>query len=498
MRKYVATFFVLLILLVFGLYLAGALKLPQKTPTSISLSIYDMPFSTDPLEYDYAAHHFAFRSVYVTLFSTYKLGRTMPILAESWTTLDEYKSWRFTIRKDMKFASGELITPKIVWQNFMRAALRMKQQNSNSGLFEYLAELEKLDALESKFAGLNYDDKSVFIKFTVPIKNIVNKLSFGLYAIANPKFWNDKGVWLNPKALDASGPYNIKNWSTDSLSYELRQDFPHDLRHENASENLLLAIGNIKDSTIHDIYIGSPNIEPIGSFQFEGPTPSAIRYASCLTWSVKSSICGDRKNRQTLRDLYLHLLEKNGHKFARSFFPLIIQGVRESLPTTNKTDWEILRGSSLRASKYIHPPYKAKPSGNVVAAVEATLDDLAKLYDFKIEVKPLPNQYHTHREIDVIVTSTGILVDNPMEDIRFMFLSKHGIQLPDETGEIIEELNKTHVSIQRINELLWEQAIIWPLGHTTRGLWIKQDAGIDIRQYNSLNPPIDFSWIGVE
>lgn len=496
MKKYL--FFTLIFVLFFASYKAFDHYHLKNRKISITFSGQQMPYTTDPLLYDFIAHHFAFRSVYATLFSTYKLGKTIPILASAWTVPDEYMTWRFTIRKDMKFASGEPITPKIVWQNFMRSALLMKQQGSHSGLLEYLENLEKLTSLNSNFSGLSYDDHTVTLKFKVPLKDVINKISFGLYAIANPNKWDSDGKWKDPKDLDASGPYKIIKWQDSQINYQLRDDYPPDLRHENAAKYLTYIRGvDIKENVL-DIFTGSQDVVPVGNYQFEGPTPSSIRYAACQTWRDKSSICGTRKNRQILRDLFLRELEKTNFKFAKSFFPLLIQGIKQNSFTTKEDEWQLLTKKQLTFFKYVFSGYVMANPTNVIDCVGKAADSLSKNFGLSIEFKTIGKDLKEYYTTDVVTTSTGILVDNPIEDIRFMFLSKHGIQLPDETGEIIEELNKTHMSIQRINELLWEQAIIWPLGHSTRGLWIKQDAGIDIRQYNSLNPPIDFAWIGVQ
>ena len=75
-----------------------------------------------------------------------------------------------------------------------------------------------------------------------------------------------------------------------------------------------------------------------------------------------------------------------------------------------------------------------------------------------------------------------------------MLKSKEGILLQDETGEILKELEKSPLNIQRINELLWEQGLIWPVKHFASGLWARPD--LDFSQINLILPPTKFQWIG--
>jgi hypothetical protein len=89
---------------------------------------------------------------------------------------------------------------------------------------------------------------------------------------------------------------------------------------------------------------------------------------------------------------------------------------------------------------------------------------------------------------------TGILIDDPVDDARFMFKSKEGIRIPDETGEIIAELDRPKPDLQKVNQLIWEQALIWPIAQFSSGVWVKE--GIDYSKIRIDLPPTQISWIG--
>ena len=90
--------------------------------------------------------------------------------------------------------------------------------------------------------------------------------------------------------------------------------------------------------------------------------------------------------------------------------------------------------------------------------------------------------------------ATGISLEEPLDVVRFMFLSEEGIRLPDEDGSIRAELGRENPDIQKINELLWEQAIVWPVMHYSSGLWARGE--IDFSEINLSLPPTDFEWLG--
>ena len=75
-----------------------------------------------------------------------------------------------------------------------------------------------------------------------------------------------------------------------------------------------------------------------------------------------------------------------------------------------------------------------------------------------------------------------------------MFLSKEGIRLPDADGKILGELKKADFDPQVINQLLWDQAIIWPLAHFSVGIWAKSGL-FNFSDVNLSLPPADFQYL---
>ena len=64
---------------------------------------------------------------------------------------------------------------------------------------------------------------------------------------------------------------------------------------------------------------------------------------------------------------------------------------------------------------------------------------------------------------------------------------------PEERAKV-QEMAKQNFSAQRINEILWEQAVIIPIGHFAFGVWVK--GRFDLSMLNPTPPPIEFNWLG--
>jgi hypothetical protein len=248
-----------------------------------------------------------------------------------------------------------------------------------------------------------------------------------------------------------------------------------------------------------DLIMGNSNeVDLKDKYIFYGGTNSSIAYARCRPWNVKGNPCSDRIFRTVLRDSFYKEFERNGEHITRSFFPLAIKGIVElkekSIDFENiQQKFSHYRQIKFNYSKSTNPMFKIF---NI--AVERAILNLG-LSATKVEI-PYETFVHEYNQeltsylAEVYMLATGILIEEPMQDVRFMFFSKEGIRLPDEDGSIRDELEKQIPDLQIINKLLWDQAIIWPVTHYAAGLWAKP--GIDFSLINLIIPPTDFQWLG--
>jgi hypothetical protein len=467
---------------------------------SVIVYLTGAPYSADPIEYDSFYHHVAFRSVLGSLVSQYKAGEYTPEIAHSWTSENDNRKWTFAIRKNLLFEDGTPITPNIVQQSFNRIAILMNNRKSNSGLIEYLEGIENI-AKSGKVSGITADDDSVSFHFTKPMPKALEKISFGLYGIVHPTNYDSStGKWLATKStVISSGPYRIQNWSEKILSLAKRSNYPKELLHPRPIEKIdMFWEKDLFPSSDIDIAMGSELTDPpTAKHTLKAGPPSYISFLRILSWRSKTSVVGSLHNRKVLRNAFYLELEKKGYKPIKSFFPLIIEGIRENSVEEEKSKISKISG------KLVLPDYQqhsvaATLNAKVMTALTESLKnldvgttkesfDLDKLFREIAEEKEQTTW-------DIARYGTGILAADPVEDVKFMFRSKEGILLPDESGNIEILLNQSPINLQKINESLWKDAIIWPITHYSSGLYTTPE--FDFSKINLILPPTSFAWIG--
>lgn len=460
------------------------------------------PTTADPLEYDYVAHHVVFRSTFGSLVTQYKLGDYAGFLAESWETRNNFKEWIFKIREDIKFENGDLITPDIIRLSLQRMAILQKKKKSQSGFLEKVVGFDDIINANDKMKGLVVEEGKIIFKFKVSMPKLLETISFGLYSIVHPNNYDPiTGEWNDPKKIISSGAYAVSSWEEDSITLKLRDDFLPQLGHKNKFKKIIVT----KDKALKDKadIIPGKSIENFGKLgkQFFGPTNSGISFMRCSSWENPNSICYSKENREFLRELFYSSLNDAGITETRSFFPLEMKGVKEVISSESENKKSLKKENSF--FRYIFHPYFAEDSDYYVDIRKAVIE-VCKKSDLKYEeinnisFNEVVRKIKTGKvvDFDLLHQMTGILIEDPEADIRFMFQSNEGIKLPDSDGKILEELNKENLDIQKINQLLWDQAIIWPLTHLSLGLWVKDT--VDLSIYNTVLPPIDFFWIGIK
>lgn len=455
------------------------------------------PFSTDPLDIDAMVHHISFSSVYSTLVSNYKKGELKGIIAEAWEHSPDFKLWKFKIRNGLKFEDGSAITEKVVYQNFLRIAYKMKVAQSESGFVEFLKGIEQMKSASDLIGGIQLIDQGIQFEFIKPIPRLVSLISFGLYSIVAPEMFDSQsGDWLRPKAVNASGAYRLVKLDQNSVRLSLRADYPSFLRHAKSFETIEIVPNNSPALAVQPhIAIGFSDQKMDSSFDFYGPVNSVIRHIRCYHWDNPNHFFYKKENRKAFRDLLFKRMEESGYSISRSFLPLQIPGVKAfvsepdpRIPAKPST-LNLPNGMQTHDSMTQRLPVQQF----FVASLKEVLKQSGGNLGFVDEVPPLRPDTTV---ADIRLMLTDILIDTPADDVRFMFLSAHGIRLPDPTGKIKELIRKDIFDLQEVNTQIWEDAIIWPLKHVAFGFWVDQSLSVDFSDYNAAISPADFRWIG--
>lgn len=463
----------------------------------MNVSINSKPYSADPLDYDYSAHHFAFRSIHSNLVSVYpKLG-VKGILADSWRVNNLQTEWIFKIRNDLKYSNGDSIRAEDIIKSLKRTILVLKQKKSKVFLTTNLVNVDKFNSINDNFEGISLlNQNEVIFRLKEPMQNFLENLSFGLYAITHEKNWETKDLtWVADKTPITTGPYQIESWDEEHLRLKLRSNFPSELYANKATQIINIAWKNYPDPNAN-VIIGSSNLK-LNNKQFFGPVPSGIFFIRVLPFMDKNHSLSHLNNRINLRNLFYKNLFEDTQQNSISFFPTAIKGVA-NIPYDTSADSidvsKITNGITIRRPSIMDPV-----TTRYIDSLEKTCHMLKISCKF-IEMSGPELMYsignpHEYKA-DLAIIFTTILVNSPDDDIRFMFQSSEGIQIPDLTGEVNLELNKKSLDYQKINNLIFSQAVIWPLGHFSLGVWA--DKNIDLSSYNLVQPPIDYSWLSVK
>ncbi len=460
-------------------------------PNVANLFISAPPFSTDPLEYDVAAHHIAFRSVFSSIVSQYSVGKIEPVLVESWRHSEDYRHWDLKVRQGVLFENGDLISPGVIIESWLRVAHLMKKRHSKSGLFEHLTGFDEWAGLGSTLPGMKVVGDTIELSFDTPMRNFLGAISFGLYSIVHPSCYNSKtGEWIDPKCAISSGPYRVSKWTTNELNLSRRTDLQQPPGPNAITE---VAIRWNKMDRDDSSLIAGMSIDTLGAdnWEFFGTPQANFAYIRCLSWKDTQSPCGSVQRRRALRKAFYRELAKLGPLPDLSLFPVSIPGIKSlSLYAEDPSPDQEL------SIRYRRSPLEATPFQNYMKAIQEVSkqtggNSTPVIKSFSDTINEIDSPVHSH---DLSAEASGLLIEAPKDDIRFMFLSKEGIRLPDTDGRITAELKKSDFDAQVINALIWDQAAIWPLAHFSLGIWARKGL-FDFSQINLALPPTDLQYI---
>lgn len=462
----------------------------------INIAMRSIPTSIDPLDFDSIANHVGISSVNALLVTNLENGKFTPQIAKSWNASEDKKIWKITVNKEWHYSNGEVLKVKDVYNNFKRLILIKSNLNSNSGLLEYLDGYKtRKENMNFEIPGLSYNDSEVIFKFNKSMPDFIEKISFGLYAIAHPNSFDEKGIWKDKKKGVTSGLYHIKKWTESEFELELNSLLNSDKKVTNINFKKTSKKEDLEKSDI--VFSSKKNLFFDNDWEFiSNIKDSNIVYIKAMKWNQKNSKWSDKIFRRKFRDLFYKKLSEAGIELSYSFFPTYIKNVN-ALKIDDSKDLKI------DSEKIVIPPFffgnKSKKNQNKKELGEMYKEAFEKLC-LELKVEPSYVDYPEKEEdekklYDFQFLGTGINVDDPIDDIKFMFMSKHGIQLPDSNGKISALIQKPEFEVQKVNELIWDQAIIWPVLFYSQGFWVKKDNALDFSGVNLSKLAFDFQFL---
>lgn len=136
------------------------------------------------------------QNTYETLtFYNYETREVEPLLAESWKSENEGKTWIFKIKDGVKFHDGEELNAEVVKKSIERT----KELNLGAAfIWESLESIEVVSEYEVQFN----------LKYSAPI-DLIASAGYASYIIS-PKAIDKDSQWFNEGNNAGTGPYTIK------------------------------------------------------------------------------------------------------------------------------------------------------------------------------------------------------------------------------------------------------------------------------------------------
>lgn len=464
---------------------------------SVTFGVSQIAFSSDPLDYDYLTHHLAFSSVYAKLVSKEKNGEMFPMLASSWSNSNNFKEWKFKIRKDLTYSDGSKISIEDIQLNFKRLVYLKNKNNSNSGFLEFIEGFKQFNSMSSNVQGIRFHEDMLLFTFIKPMPDLLERISFGFYGLAHPSLYNQStGEWINKMNVISSGPYRVSSWDKEKFELSLREDVLFN-DTKNGLKLIKFAIfTDIKNAkelrTIDFLVAEKGSLLVSDEFEYVGSAEKLkMGYVQVNAALDKKSPLYRKEVREWFRHKFYLGFEKNNFPITGSFFPQTLRGIKPLNPShfVLKPDFKPF---TIRSDPFTFSA-KLEENKNKMSIIDYFSDAINSIGEDSganliLELRD-DNLY------DLEILGSGIEASNYWDTIRFMFLSKEGIKLPDITGKIKEELKKENPDINYINQEMWDQAVIWPIRHYSSGYWFNKKSKIDYSEMNFDSPAIDFQFL---
>lgn len=211
-RKYMQVISMLLLLALLCTGCGGGKASKSENKDILTVAAAADPPTLDPHAASLAQTVNALNPVYETLVRYTEDGELIPLLAESWEQIDDL-SWKFNLRKGVKFHNGEEMKASDVLYSFRRAT---GPQGALTSHITYIIDAENSEVV---------DDYTVMVKTKEPFAPFLQYLSHMACAVVSEKEFsaNEEQAAQNPCG---TGPFKFQEWKkNDRVTYVKNDDY---------------------------------------------------------------------------------------------------------------------------------------------------------------------------------------------------------------------------------------------------------------------------------
>lgn len=478
---------------------------------------WDLPESYDPHKSDSFASMPVAKNIYSPLVSTFLGGKPQGLIAESWKISSDGKTWRFKIRKGIKFADGTPITAQIVYQNFKRILWLTKE----SGLILNLAmpEIAKWNDYSRPPKCFEVEGDELVFRFKFQPASLFESLEKPLYGIAHPDCFNDAGAWNDKLCLNESGQYRVEQRLADRIILKNRHVFPE---VQNAPETVEFISAVPKNTTriqwsmdnkVDILLYGTLNLgkheAKIVADSGYKVLPEPPLHMHFLRLNHKRPPFSDKALRQSIRDTFLSLLAADPNftsenELSHSFIPPGGMGYIDIKTPKQPAKRPNLKGVEISALLLPKAPPE-KPEFKIDKLNKALEDAIIKtmeLHGIRLNISRDYTQTYERTKsgyYDLMIKGSGLSVQEPYEALRMMFMSDVGACIPDPSGKIPALIMKGQFSsdpglrrtvAEKINGLIFDEAAAITFAHS--GFLYIYSPAVDVSGISTFSDPVEF------
>lgn len=197
-------------------FIACGPAMAQKQGGTLTVGLeLDIP-GFDPLKvgvFDTAAETAA-ALIFDTLTTRDDSGKAQPKLALSWTSSDDYKTWTFKLRPNVKFQDGSPFNAQAVAWNYAR----QKDPKNHCRCAFYISNINKVEAKDDLTLVFHLRDPAIDLPSLLALPSSNN-------VVQSPTAIQAKGDDYNRNPV-GTGPYIIKSWTAgDRMVLERNPDY---------------------------------------------------------------------------------------------------------------------------------------------------------------------------------------------------------------------------------------------------------------------------------
>jgi ABC-type transport system substrate-binding protein len=181
----------------------------------------------DPIKLRTVGDWSMLQDLYANLVELSSSNSVRPALAESFTQSADSLTWVFTLRKNLKWSDGSVMTAGEITSSLMRSAHGTVHTNASSYVENIIAESETQ------------------VKFTLKSlpENFLTSLAFVDFAIVHPLAFEGEFTW----AIKSSGAYRVKTYSDNVIEIVENDFYWENVIERPKNITLIRAKGDMRD-----------------------------------------------------------------------------------------------------------------------------------------------------------------------------------------------------------------------------------------------------------